>query len=231
VSNPSIGRPDADDPFEKMRFRPAEEGASAAEQGSRTHSQQPESAPSSHDLPPQGLQQHPFPALDVPQGFPPPHPYAQQAPAPFPPPQPYAQQAPGQHGGLPPEGFGQLVIDTGFFWLAWIFFLTGPSVRIDGVERVRNWGTVFVPVPPGQHLVEVHTRYLWPVGRASLPVFVQPGQTAPVFYRSPAIVWFKGAIGHEPQKTPGLVVTIIMVAVIPILACVLPLVSLLLTAR
>ncbi|ADG97415.1 conserved hypothetical protein [Segniliparus rotundus DSM 44985] len=217
MSNPSIGRPGAEDPFEKMRFRPAGQGPSAAEQNPSPHSRQPESAPSGHVAPSWGWQQHSFPAPDPHQGFPPSHQHAQQAPA--------------QYSAALPEGAGQLVLDTGFFWLAWIFFLTGPSVRVDGVERARNWGKAFVPVPPGQHLVEVYTRYLWPVGRASLPVFVQPGQTAPVFYRAPAIVWCKGAIGHEPQKTPGLVLTFVIFGALALLACVLPFVSLLLTAR
>lgn len=59
----------------------------------------------------------------------------------------------------------------------------------------------------------MHTRYLGRLGPASITVNVQPGQQVPVFYRCPAAAGFKGAIGFEPQKTPGMWLTFVGFAV------------------
>ncbi|MGL6236465.1 MAG: hypothetical protein ACRC20_14095 [Segniliparus sp.] len=250
MSTPSIG-PGSDDPFEKMRIRPAPRPDREDEDGGQGLYGSPAATPPQTFPPqPQGFAQAPAPNPYAQQGFPPPSqapsPYAPQAPAPNPyaspnpyapqgfapqAPSPYGQQAPDLYAAGSPEGSGAIALDTGFFWLALVLFLTGPSASVDGVELVRKWGKQLLPVAPGQHLVEIHTRYLWPMGRASLPVFVQPGQTVPVFYQAPTIAWLKGAIGHAPQKAPGLVLTVVLLAVVMLLACVIPVVSLLIAAQ
>ncbi|WP_007467740.1 hypothetical protein [Segniliparus rugosus] len=226
------GRADqGDDPFEQMRIRPAAPAEAGQSSPYGAPAQQPQQGfpPSDPNFYP--AQQAPSPY--APQGgFPPPqapNPYAPQGFPAQPTPNPYGQQPSDPYAAALPEGAGQLAFDTGFFWLAWIFALTGVSVSVDGVERIRTWGKQLVVVPPGQHFVEVYTRYLWPVGRASLPVFVQPGQTVPVFYKAPTIAWLKGAIGHEPQKAPGLILTVVLLAVGMLFACVVPLLSLAIT--
>ena len=229
MSTPPIGNPGSDDPFEKMRIRPV-----VRREQEDDEDQDPHGSPAA-EAQAQGFpQQQSFPQAPAPNSYAPQPPaappYAQPGFAPQQP-SPYGQQIPDPYTGGLPEGPGHLAFDTGFFWLAWVFFLTGPSVRVDGAELVRAWGKQLAPVAPGQHFVEIHTRYLWPIGRASLQVFVQPGQTVPVFYKAPTLVWLKGAIGHEQQKAPGMVYTLIVLALIPLFACVVPLLSLLVMGR
>jgi hypothetical protein len=73
----------------------------------------------------------------------------------------------------------------------------------------------------------VHTPYFLPprVGPADVTVDVAPGQLVELEYRSPLIVFLKGALGAPPQQYPGIVVTIVLYAVLAVLvvcACAVP---------
>ena len=85
-----------------------------------------------------------------------------------------------------------------------------------------------VPLQPGRHQVHVHTPYFLPprVGPADAAVDVAPGQTVPLEYRSPLIVFMRGALGAPPQKYPGMLAMIILYAVIALIVlcgCLVPL--------
>ena len=81
------------------------------------------------------------------------------------------------------------------------------------------WGRNVLPVAPGRHQVHVHTPYFLPpqVGPADTAVDVMPGQTLELEYRSPLVVFMKGALGTPPQKYPGMLFTIIIYAVLALL--------------
>ncbi|MEO9222221.1 MAG: hypothetical protein ABI251_10700 [Mycobacteriaceae bacterium] len=134
-------------------------------------------------------------------------------------PQPgYPQQGYPQQGyqprAYPPQvphpGWGRLVINTGYSSMAFLLAVIGPQVEVDGMVRSTVWGDCIVDVPPGQHYVAIHTRYLGQMGRAALTAVVQPGQQVLVFYRPPAAVGMAGSIGFEPQKTRGMVAMMVI---------------------
>jgi hypothetical protein len=131
-------------------------------------------------------------------------------------PQPPPQQ-PGYHGqNMPPQGgFGRVVIESSFFPLAWILYLTGVRVTIDGRTADANWGTLPVDLPVGQHQIAIRTRYIWDYGPAQAVVPVGPGQQVPVYYRAPILPYgMAGAIGPTPQKTPWVAVYWVLIGVV-----------------
>ncbi|RZS39328.1 hypothetical protein EV193_104545 [Herbihabitans rhizosphaerae] len=76
-----------------------------------------------------------------------------------------------------------------------------------------------IPLPPGQHHVHIQVVYraaLNPtrlMGQAETQVNVFPGQRTPLFYRAPAVMGVSGALGHRPQRTPGvLLMWVVIVA-------------------
>jgi hypothetical protein len=106
------------------------------------------------------------------------------------------------------------VLDASFMPLAWVFYLTGPKIFVNGQQVPgARWGATHIPVGPGQHHVRVATKYLWDVGPAEAVVPVAEGQSTKVYYRSPTMVGMRGAIGPVPQRTPGIVFTYIMLGV------------------
>lgn len=152
--------------------------------------------------PPPGAQPHPGHQQPYPNQ-PPQQAYAPQGPPPgqYPPPgQP--QQAAGQPGPgqqQPPQdpqfplGRGSLLnIHTGFFPLAFILFLTGPSIVIDGIEVGRAWGNLSFELAPGVHTIHIHTRYLWAVGPADEQIQIAPGQQLNISYETPFWMFSKG---------------------------------------
>ncbi|MFE6922785.1 hypothetical protein ACFVAV_17230 [Nocardia sp. NPDC057663] len=84
--------------------------------------------------------------------------------------------------------------------------LVKPKIFVNG-QRVPDtrWGQTHVPVGPGQYHVRVVTPWLFDIGQAEIQVPVGQGPGSKVYYRSPAAIFVKGAIGWEPQKTPGLI--------------------------
>ncbi len=103
-----------------------------------------------------------------------------------------------------PPGAAIVEIQTGYTPMAFLLGLTGPDVLVDGRIVGTRWGQCPVPVAPGRHQVSIHTRYLGQMGKAHLVLDAAPGQRVPVFYRPPALVGMRGAIGHVPQSTPGM---------------------------
>lgn len=144
----------------------------------------------------------------------------------------YQQQPPMSQPGMPgmsqpgpSSGGAMLDVHSKFHPLAFILFLTGPGLAVDGQEMKLKWGQQQVPIAPGQHHVEMWTRYITKMGSATLPVNVMPGQTVPLFYAAPTIMFLKGALAHQPVKVPGGMFTTIMIVVsilLIVLACLIP---------
>lgn len=83
-------------------------------------------------------------------------------------------------------------------------FLTSPGVTVNGHPVAAKWGANQYQIPAGQYQVAVKVNYLMDYGDAALPVQVTPGRAATVYYAAPNGLFFKGAIGFEPQKNPGM---------------------------
>jgi hypothetical protein len=115
----------------------------------------------------------------------------------------------------PPNGGGAVAVTLKFNPLAFLLGLFKPRVELNGHQVQAAWGRTVVPVPPGQYHLHVHVPYLLPprIGVADLPVTVQPGQTVELEYRAPMIAFLGGALGAPPQKYPGMVASIILLAV------------------
>lgn len=137
---------------------------------------------------------------------------------------PQQPQQPQQPGG--PGGQSAIAVTTKFMWLSWFFFFIKPKLFVNGHEVAAVWGRNVIPMPPGQHHLQVYVPYFLPskVGPAELAVPVQPGQTAELEYRAPLWAFSAGSLGPPPQKYNGMGITIgIMVAAIVVicLCCVL----------
>jgi hypothetical protein len=134
-----------------------------------------------------------------------------------------------QHGGYPSgqPGVGRLVVDCSHPAMQFLLKATGPKIEINGTPQNVKWGPSPFNLPAGTYNVKVCTRYLGEFGPAYLPVRVMPGQVTTVYYRAPATMGMKGAIGFTPQKTPGinmilwLQIMVVIFAVFMILAAVL----------
>ena len=123
-----------------------------------------------------------------------------------------------------------IALTAKFLPLAFFFYFVKPVIEINGYGVAAGWGRNMIPVPPGRHNVHVHTPYFLPsrVGPADATVDVAPGQVVEMEYRSPLIVFLKGALGAPPQQYPGMVATIVLYAVLAVLvvcACVVPIVA------
>ena len=83
-----------------------------------------------------------------------------------------------------------------FFPLAFILYLTRPTVWIDGTAHPSSWGTNRFDVTAGKHTVKVAFRYLFlkEAGANSIDVDVPEGTTVKVRYRAPLIVFIKGSL-------------------------------------
>ena len=123
----------------------------------------------------------------------------------------------------PPPAYGHpdttaVAVTTRYSWITFLFALFQPHLTVDGRPVPARWGRTVVPVPPGQHHVQVHVPYLLPprVGTAHTVVPVYPGQVVEVEYRAPAFAFLDGAIGPAPQKHRGMPAAI-AVLVVPLL--------------
>lgn len=103
---------------------------------------------------------------------------------------------------------------TSFFPLAIFLYLTGVRINVFGQRHDAKWGGYPIDLPPGDHSVIVNTRYLNDMGIAETMVPIAPGRETVVYYRAPATVFHKGAIGPVPQQTPGMAVLIVMMVVL-----------------
>lgn len=128
----------------------------------------------------------------------------------YPPPPPGPQQ-----GG----GGGAIALTLKYHPLAFLLALFKPQTEINGHVVANAWGRQVIPVPAGQYMLHVHIPYFLPprMGPADLPVNVYPGQTVELEYRAPMAIWFKGALGAPPQKWPGAVFQIILLAIVGVI--------------
>ncbi len=167
--------------------------------------------------PPGNSQQNPY-------GDPAPRRYPAPGQPPYPqgpPPQSYASQgypargySPHQQYGAPLSSPGGIVmLDCSYNKLGFFLAFTGPHIRVDGYGQDGGWGHTPISLPPGTHSIEVHTRYMGQMGPANLIVDVYTGQQVAVFYRAPAAIFFRGAMGHQPQPTPGMWLTWVLFVV------------------
>jgi hypothetical protein len=120
-----------------------------------------------------------------------------------------------------------IALTAKFLPLAFFFYFVKPVIEINGYRVAAVWGRTMIPVPPGRHQVHVHTPYFLPsrVGPADVTVDVAPGQVVEMEYRSPLVVFLRGALGAPPQKYPGMVAMIVLYAVLAVLvvcACLVP---------
>ncbi|RAK39821.1 hypothetical protein B0I29_104360 [Actinoplanes lutulentus] len=105
--------------------------------------------------------------------------------------------------------------------LAMLLGLFTPVLAVDGQPVRAGWKRpIVMPVAPGRHHVHVHVPYLLPrrIGKADLDVVVLPGQTAALEYRAPMIAYMRGALGAPPQKYPGMIATIVLLALVVLMA-------------
>lgn len=128
--------------------------------------------------------------------------------------QQYGQYGPGQGQHGPPAGQGLVAIDIKYFPLAFLYMLFKPQITINGQQTQGRWGRNEIPLPPGQHQLTIHLPYLIPseIGRASLMVPVQAGQSVELEYRAPMTVFNAGALGVPPQQWNGMGLLILLVA-------------------
>ncbi|MGW0039283.1 hypothetical protein [Gordonia sp. NPDC003376] len=142
------------------------------------------------------------------------HPYAQPA---------YGQALPGAQG----QG---VAITTQFFPLMWILFFIKPKIVVDGHELpAAVWGRNEIPLTPGQHHLHVFVPYFLPpkIGKADLPILVQPNQPVELQYRAPLWAFSGGSLGPGPQPYKGLGAMIGITAIIFLFAMLLVLLPLL----
>jgi hypothetical protein len=117
---------------------------------------------------------------------------------------------------------GRVVVDTSHAGSAFLYSAAGVSIMIDGGELRANWGPTSVDLPPGQHFIEVSSRYLGRTGTAGTWVPVTAGQTTMVYYRAPAWTFMSGSIGPAPQPTRGMTGVIVLIAVLAVIGVVVP---------
>ncbi|MGC9670791.1 hypothetical protein ACNTMW_30115 [Planosporangium sp. 12N6] len=142
--------------------------------------------------------------------------------------QPHGYGAPPPVPGGAPHPGAAIALTTKFLPLAFFYYLVKPKVSIDGYPVAAEWGRTVIPVPPGDHRVDVHTPYILPprIGPADTVVSVAPGQTLELEYRSPVVAFSRGSLGAPPQKYNGVPVLIALLAIVVVFglcACVLPL--------
>ncbi|WP_280303416.1 hypothetical protein [Nocardia neocaledoniensis] len=96
-------------------------------------------------------------------------------------------------------------MDSSYPWISFMLSLVKPKIFVNGqpVPHAR-WGQTHVPVGPGQYHVRVVTPWLSEMGPAEMQVPVGQGPGSKIYYKPPAVIFLKGAIGAEPQKTPGM---------------------------
>ncbi|WP_245717825.1 hypothetical protein [Nocardia miyunensis] len=162
----------------------------------------------------QGTSQPGYPQQGVPQqgypqqGYGAPNPGVPQqfggAPAnPYPYPQPN-YVAPQGAVFQPQPGPPGIVVESSYYPLQILLALSSPRILLNGQEVPGSrWGTTHIPVGAGQYHVQVKTKWLWDYGPGDAVVPVADGQSTKVYYRSPVMWMFQGAIGPVPQKTPG----------------------------
>jgi hypothetical protein len=108
-----------------------------------------------------------------------------------------------------------LEVNLTFPWLAFLYGLTRPLVRVDGVLVARGWGLHTVGLPRGVAQVSVHVPYLgFRVGKATFTS--EPGGPAHLEYRPPYLTLLAGDIGVTARSRGATVlVALCLVALFP----------------
>ncbi|MBB6346435.1 hypothetical protein ACWGH8_13860 [Nonomuraea muscovyensis] len=101
-------------------------------------------------------------------------------------------------------------------WLGFMLAMITPTIVINGHPMPGRWGRNAIPLPPGQHHLNVHLPYLLPaqIGPADLTIWLQPGTALEVEYRAPLWAYSRGALGPAPQpwNGKGCMITLLAVA-------------------
>lgn len=95
------------------------------------------------------------------------------------------------------EGSGSAIeVTAKFFPLAFLLFMTKPTIEIDRKPNTVSWGKHRFDVSPGRHTVKVSFKYLWlnEAGANSIDVEVPVGATVRVRYYMPPWMFAKGSL-------------------------------------
>lgn len=153
----------------------------------------------------------------------------------------YAQPGMPQTGGYPaqpgysqtgypqqPGGYGRILLQSSYFFLAWRLGKVPMTVFVDGVPQQMIWGQTFIDVPAGQHQLAIQGDYRGRViGQAQTVAQVMPGQQSMIYYRAPALASSPGSAGPNPQQpTNGLAVSLAISLVPLALALILLIITL-----
>lgn len=92
-----------------------------------------------------------------------------------------------------------------------------PTVTLNGRPVPGAWGRSVYPVPAGQYQVDAAVYTMIRFGQASYGLNVLPGKTAEVYYSPSTNGMVPGAMGAEPQRTPGLTYAIVVYVVLGII--------------
>jgi len=104
----------------------------------------------------------------------------------------------------PEDQPGRLVLDASRSALSPHLAGRRITVTVDELPLRFAWGRTSIDLPAGRHLVEIEVDHGHGWGRVVDAVPVAAGGTVEVFYRAPALPGQPGALGPEPQPTPGL---------------------------
>jgi len=142
-------------------------------------------------------------------------PYAAPAPGPYGPPWPAGLPWRGGPVPPPPPGWARLVLHSSYNAVFVLPF--GLTVMVDGQLRRSSWGLTVIDLPPGPHHLHVYTQSLRRMGKVDAELSLAPGQLLPLYYRSSLNAFGPGRLGHTPQRSPGVVVAVLVWTVLLVL--------------
>jgi hypothetical protein len=110
-----------------------------------------------------------------------------------------------------------LNIHTKYSWLAFMLAMFKPVATINGHQVQLQWGDNPIPLQPGVYDIQVHTKYLWDIGKARIQVDNRHGGPVSVYYAAPTLMFVGGAIDHQPVKPPHEALSIGILVGLPVL--------------
>jgi hypothetical protein len=183
------------------------------------------------------------PSYGAPQpGYPQAQPgYPQQQMPGYPPAQPGypAQQGfPGGQPGYPQQqsgaqgGFGRIVLQSSYFFMAWRLGKVPMTVFVDGAPQMMQWGQTILDVPAGQHQIAIQGDYRGQrtIGQAQTVVQVMPAQQQMLYYRAPALATSPGSVGPNPQQPTNGIGVSLAISIVPLVIVIIVLIITLATA-
>jgi hypothetical protein len=118
-----------------------------------------------------------------------------------------------------PASQSYLAVTARYHWLTLTYAMFTLKLFVNGYELPARWGRNVVPMPPGQHTVQLYIPYFLPrrIGPAETTVTTTADQVVELEYRAPA--WFvRGSLGPPPQQHNGLAIQIgVLIALLVIL--------------